>query len=80
MPADLDTAFVEITEEFDFDWPESLAAERVHVGKAAIVAAAFVFAGIVVLAQRAISIRMLDQSVPHGRRVVESSMQNRNRY
>jgi hypothetical protein len=51
MPADLDTALAEIAEGCCFYWPESLAVERVHVGIAEIVAAAFVFAGFVVLAQ-----------------------------
>ena len=52
MPADLDTALAEIAEGCCFYWPESLAVERVHVGIAEIVAAAFAFAGFVVLAQR----------------------------
>jgi hypothetical protein len=51
MPANLDTALVEIAEGCCFDWPESLPVERVHVGIAGIVAAAFVFAGFVVLAR-----------------------------
>jgi hypothetical protein len=75
MAADPDTAFVEMTDEFECDWPERLVS-GVPVWKAVIGAAAFGFAGFLVLAQRAISILMLDGSVPPGKRAVESSMQN----
>ncbi len=54
-PANLDTAFAEIDEELKFDWPESLAVERVYSGIAEIVAAAFGLIGFVVLALRAIA-------------------------
>jgi Transcriptional regulatory protein, C terminal len=63
MAADPHTAFVEITDEFECDWPERLVA-GVPVWKAVIGTAAFAFAGFLVLAQRAISILMLDGSVP----------------
>jgi hypothetical protein len=56
MPADLDIAFAETIEAIDFNWPESLAVERIQIGLAEIVAAILVFAGFVVLAQRAISL------------------------
>jgi hypothetical protein len=56
MPTDLDTALFEIAEALDFDWPESLAVERVHAGVGEIVASAFAFAGFLILARRIIAI------------------------
>jgi len=37
MPADLDIAFAKIVEAIDFNWPESLAVERIPIGIAKIV-------------------------------------------
>jgi hypothetical protein len=56
MPADLDIAFAKIVEAIDFNWPESLAVERIPIGIAKIVSAILVFAVFVVLARWAISI------------------------
>jgi hypothetical protein len=50
-PADLDTAFEKILEGCCIDWPERLATEKFGVGIAELVAAAFVLAALVVLAQ-----------------------------
>jgi hypothetical protein len=56
MPMDLDMWFAETAEGIDFDWPESLAVERIQIGIAEIVAAILVFAAFVVIARWAISI------------------------
>jgi hypothetical protein len=54
VPANLDNAFLEITERFEFDWPENLAVTRVPVGIGEIGATAFVFAGLATLARHTI--------------------------
>lgn len=54
MPADLDIASTKTVEAVGFDWPESLARERIQMGIAEIVAAILVFAGFVILAVAAI--------------------------
>src|SRR5712671_7262479 len=56
MPADLDIAFAETVEAIDFDWPESLAVERIQTGIAEMAVAILVFAGFVVLTRGAISV------------------------
>lgn len=63
LPAVLDTAFVEMMETCDFDWRESLAVDRVHVGIAEIAGAALLLAGFVVLAWRTIFMLVLDQAL-----------------
>jgi hypothetical protein len=56
LPADLDIAFAETVEAIDFDWPESLAMERIQMGIAEMAIAILVFAGFVVLTRGAISV------------------------
>jgi hypothetical protein len=76
MPADLDTAFDEIAEGCCFDWPKNLAVERLHVGIAEILAAAFVFAGFVVRARQTICMLILDQSLRQETRAMRRSLQD----
>jgi hypothetical protein len=76
MSADLDTAFDEIAEGCCFDWPKSLAVERLHVGIAELAAAAFVFAGFVVRARQTICMLILDQSLQQGSPAVECSLRD----
>jgi len=54
MPADLDIAFAETVEAIDFDWPQSLAVERIQMGIAEMAVAILAFAGFVVLTRGAI--------------------------
>jgi hypothetical protein len=49
-PADLNTAFAESVEAIDFDWPKSLAVERIRIGIAEIVAAIVACGGFVIIA------------------------------
>jgi hypothetical protein len=45
-PADLDTAFVELIERIDFDWPQSVAAEVSHGWTAGMAAAVLALAAL----------------------------------
>jgi hypothetical protein len=54
LPTRLDTVFVETIEQVRFDWPESLAVERIRIGIAEIGAGMVVLAGLTVLARWAI--------------------------
>jgi hypothetical protein len=49
MPMDLEIAFFQTVENIDFDWPETLAVERIKIGIAEIAVAVLVFAGFVLL-------------------------------
>lgn len=56
LPTRLDTVFVETLEKVRFNWPESLAVERIRIGIAEIGATMVVLAVLTVLARRAIFI------------------------
>ena len=49
LPTGLDTVFAETLEQLRFDWPESLAVERIRIGIAEIGAGMVVLAGLTVL-------------------------------
>jgi len=54
LPTRLDTVFVETLEQVRFDWPESLAVERIRIGIAEIGVTMVVLAVLTVLARWAI--------------------------
>ena len=45
MPMDLEIAFCQTVENIDFDWPETLAVDRIKIGIAAIAVSVLVLAG-----------------------------------
>jgi hypothetical protein len=55
VPFRLDTAFADMTDEIDFDWPDDPGAERMDIGLGEIVVAILAFAAFAILGRRAMA-------------------------